>query len=352
MANSGAGGARGAAEDEAVSAGPSTSARRPALADVARAAGVSLRTASRALHAPDLVAPATRSRIEAASKSLGYVPDLLARSLVSKRSGVITALVPPIADPVFIETVRALSETVESHGYQLLVGHMGYREETEAELVAAFLGRRPDAMILTGVTHSRAAREMLGRANLPVCEIWNLAPDPIDMLVGFSNFEAARALTRRLWRAGRRRIALVTRPVAYSDRARDRRAGYAAGLRELGAPDEPGFVMEVAGDLRDGAQAARALWSAERRPDAILLTGENLAAGAALELLAGGVRLPEEVTLAGFGDLRAVADGRLGMVSVLIDGARIGRQAGELLMARLRGLPAPARAVDVGFEIA
>lgn len=329
------------------------SIRKPAgLAEVARLAGVSLRTVSRALHSPDLVSEATRRRIEQVSAAIGYVPDLVARSLVSQRSRVIAALVPPITDTVFIDTIHALSEGVASHGYQLLVGHLGFHSRTEAEFVAAFLGRRPDAIVLTGVTHSDEARRLLQRAAIPVVEIWNLTEDPIDMLVGFSNYGASRALTHRLWSLGCRRIAFVTRPAAHSDRARDRRRGYLQALHELGAPADPDMMLEVASGLQDGVNATRALRSRPYPPDAIVLTGESLAAGALLELLSAGVRVPDEIRVAGFGELASLTSTPMGLVSVRIDGRRIGREAAELLIGRLSNADARhERITDVGFDV-
>ncbi|CAN0422206.1 unnamed protein product, partial [Phaeothamnion confervicola] len=160
------------------------------MEDVARLARVSMITVSRAINQPDKVAPKTRARIEAAIARLGYVPNLTAGSLASNRSRIIGAIVPTIDNSIFAETVRGLSEKLEAAGYQLLLGQTAYRENAEESLVTAFLGRRVDGMVLTGVRHSAATVKRLRAAGVPIVETWDLTKRPIDMLAGFSNREA------------------------------------------------------------------------------------------------------------------------------------------------------------------
>jgi LacI family gluconate utilization system Gnt-I transcriptional repressor len=163
------------------------------MEDVARLAGVSAITVSRALRHPEKVANETRDRITSAIRTLGYVPNLTAASLASNRSGIIAAIIPTVTNSIFADTVQGMSDRLRREGYQLLLGNTGYSVEEESALVSAFLARRPDGIILTGARHTPTTREMLADANLPVVETWDLAVEPIDMMVGFSNFEAAHA---------------------------------------------------------------------------------------------------------------------------------------------------------------
>src|SRR5690349_15500653 len=167
-------------------AGP-LSPRTPAarMEDVARAAGVSMITVSRALSAPDKLAPATLAKVRSAIDALRYVPNLTAGSLASKRSHIVAAIVPTIANSIFSETIDGLSQTLATRGYQLLLGQTHYRDDEESALVDAFLGRRADGIVLTGLRHARGVRAALQRAAIPVVETWDFGPRPIDMLVGF-----------------------------------------------------------------------------------------------------------------------------------------------------------------------
>ena len=164
------------------------------LADVARAAGVSAMTVSRALRMPGRVAPETRARVEEAVRALGYVPNLVAGALRSQRSRIVVAIVPTLTSSIFAETVEGMTEALRAQDHQLLLANSGYAPETEEDLVRAFLGRRPDGMILTGVHHTAGARAQLRAAGIPVVETWELGDAPLDMNVGFSNRDAGRRL--------------------------------------------------------------------------------------------------------------------------------------------------------------
>ena len=135
------------------------------LADVARLAGVSAITVSRALNTPDRVAPATLAQVRDAVGRTGYVPNLLAGGLASNRSRLVAALVPTIAGSVFLDTIQALTETLAAAGYQLMLGQAGYSGAREDALIDAIVGRRPDGIVLTGLLHSpEGRRRLLARA--------------------------------------------------------------------------------------------------------------------------------------------------------------------------------------------
>mgnify|MGYP006272640347 CR=1 FL=1 len=199
-------------------------ARRPSpgsarLADVARAAGVSAMTVSRALRMPGRVATETRARIDEAVRALGYVPNLVAGALRSQRSRIVVAIVPTLTSAIFAETVEGMTEALREQGYQLLLANSGYAAGTEESLVTAFLGRRPDGMILTGTQHTPGARAQLRAAGIPVVETWELAADPIDMNVGFSNRMAGHA------HGGQREVAREAHPALTTVRVPGREMG-------------------------------------------------------------------------------------------------------------------------------
>src|SRR4051794_37701866 len=190
---------------------PSSPPRRPrrggggiTLGDVARLAGVSPITASRALNTPEQVAKETLARVIEAVRRTGYVPNRLAGGLASTRSRLVAAVVPTISGPVFLQTVESLTAALADRGYQLMLGQSGYVDSREDALLEAIIGRRPDGIVLTGIMHSAEGRKRLLAANIPVVETWDLTPTPIDMLVGFSHVDVGRAVATFLHRRGRR----------------------------------------------------------------------------------------------------------------------------------------------------
>ena len=128
------------------------------LDDVAKLAGVSPITVSRVLNQPQLVAAATADRVHRAISRTGYVPNLLAGGLASRRSKLIAVIIPSIINPVYAETMRFLIDRLGESEYQVLLGESGFTTESEEKLILAILSRRPDAIFLTGTVHSSESR--------------------------------------------------------------------------------------------------------------------------------------------------------------------------------------------------
>ncbi|HEX8375935.1 MAG TPA: LacI family DNA-binding transcriptional regulator, partial [Geminicoccaceae bacterium] len=249
------------------------------MEDVARRAGVSQMTVSRALRTPEKVASATRARIAAAVAELDYVPDLVAGGLAARRSGLVAVIVSTLENSIFAATVQGLSAALHGQGYAVLLGASDYSREGEEELLRAVLGRRPDGIVLTDHVHSPAARRLLTAAGVPVVETWELPAAPIDVAVGFSNHAAGRAMVLALHGYGYRRIAFVGSAAEDDRRGRLRREGYSAALAELGAgpPREVGLPAAVIG-ITDGPAALGALLAAYPDADAAFCVVDALAA--------------------------------------------------------------------------
>lgn len=244
---------------------PGGSARgRARLVDVARLAGVAPITVSRALRDPDKVASGTRERIEAAIQQANYVPDMVASSLASQRSGVVAVVVPTLANSIFSDTVQGLADCLREHSYQPIIGNSGYNVASEEEVVAALLGRRPDGLILTGTNHSARTHKLVEGAEIPVVETWELSRRPIDSVVGFSNRAAGQAMTRALVETGYRRVAFIG-PGRYDSRTAHRRDGYVAALRAHGLSPPRTRTTTDAHTIRAGADAFLGLL--EEHPD-------------------------------------------------------------------------------------
>ncbi|MFY7962437.1 MAG: LacI family DNA-binding transcriptional regulator, partial [Elsteraceae bacterium] len=189
--------------------GPDAPTSPPTLAQVAARAGVSAITVSRVVRLPDLVAPKTRERVEAAMRDLGYVPNLVAGSLASARTQSIGVLVPTIANSIFADTVQGLSDKLEPLGYSVILAQSGYDDAREDRMLSALLARRPEGLVMVGSPATEHGARLLRQARIPVVETWDLPMDPIDAAAGFDNYAAGVAVARHMIAQGRRNLAFI-----------------------------------------------------------------------------------------------------------------------------------------------
>jgi LacI family gluconate utilization system Gnt-I transcriptional repressor len=317
------------------------------LADVARKAGVSVITASRALRTPGLVAPATRARIEAAVASLGYVPNLVAGALASARTRNVALLVPTIASSIFAGTINGLSDLLEAEGYAILMAQSGYDAERERRALAALLGRRPEALVMVGSPATDEAAAMLHRAAAEgtiVVETWELPQAPVCAVVGFDNDAVGRTVARHFADTGRRRLVFLGGPDA---RAAARFAGFQAGARKarLAPPERIVLPAPAAMDDAAGAISNPAL----ARADAVFTATDVHGVGLLSALRAAGRRVPHEIAVVGLGDLEIARHAAPPLSTVRIDGAAIGRHAAMLVLGGSQA--AAGRVIDLGYAL-
>ncbi len=325
--------------------------------DVARLAGVSMITVSRVLNTPDKVAKTTREAVLAAIKKTGYVPNLTAGSLASNKSRIIGAIVPTIDNSIFAETVHGLSDTLATGGYQLLLGQSGYNEATEASLVEAFLGRRVDGLVLTGGVHSRATRQRVRQSGVPVVETWDLPAKPIDMVAGFSNFEAGRAVGAYLLASGRLKLAFAGGP---DERSAARLAGVQAALTGQSGVCLQVYRLEAGAAFEGGRRVVAVYAQAGKLPQAIFFGNDALAAGALMECQRRGIAVPAQLAIVGFADLAIAAAMEPALTTVRVPTRRMGEDAARMLLARLNHTDHPdgkdgevvdSTVHDLGFEL-
>jgi LacI family gluconate utilization system Gnt-I transcriptional repressor len=314
------------------------------LHDVARSAGVSLITASRALTNPDKVSKATIERVQQAVQATGYIPNYLAGGLKSRRSMTVAALVPVISVPQFLPTVQTLTEDLDRAGYQLILGQTGYDHAREAVLLDTMIGRRVDGIVVAGLLRDEAATERLRRLSMPVVETWDLSDRPVDMVVGFSHLKVGSAVAGYFLSRGWKRVAIAT---ANDQRASLRREGF---LSVMGH-DVPTATVPAPSSLPLGRQACAELLDRDRGIEAIFCSSDGLAQGVLTEARARGLRVPEDLAVCGFGDADFAAHTEPSLTTVHVDGAAIGHEAARLIVARCRGEAVDERVHDVGFRI-
>jgi LacI family transcriptional regulator, gluconate utilization system Gnt-I transcriptional repressor len=277
--------------------------KTPTMADVARLAGVSPMTVSRAYKRDSSVSEATREAILQAADDLGYVFDATASNLRSQKTDFVAVTIPSINNANFAETLRGLSEGLKPRGLQILLGYTDYDVHEEERLIGQLLRRRPEAIVVTGGTHTPRARRMLEAAGIPVVETWDLPSRPIGHVVGFSNAAAVREMVSHFVARGLTRIAFIGGDADRDTRGSDRREGFIAAMRGHGLDTSR---LIAAGpppiSMREGAAAMGRLL--ETRPDteAVICVSDLSAFGALTECQRRGVAVPGQISIAGFGD--------------------------------------------------
>lgn len=325
--------------------------RRSRLSDVARLAGVSTMTVVRVLRDPAKVAQKTRARVEAAIRKTDYTPDLMARALASNRSGIVAAVVPLLTNSLIAEIAQGLTEGLNEGGFQLLAGASGFSAKQEETLVRTFLSRRVDAIYLSGTSRTAATRSLLRSAGIPVVEGGNLPTRPIDMVVGFSNVEAASTATRHLIARGCGPIGYIGAYPQDNDRARDRRLGFEMAMAAAGIPVDTDLCVETTLDIPGGGRAMAALL--DRRPDVrgVFVSADAMAVGALFECQRRSIAVPEEIAIVGFDDLDIAGQVVPALTTIRVPRYAIGREAARVILERLAGRPVEPKVIDLGFEL-
>ncbi|HSV36834.1 MAG TPA: LacI family DNA-binding transcriptional regulator [Ramlibacter sp.] len=322
----------------------SASAKAATLHDVAREAGVSLITASRALGNPGVVSEKTIERVRQAVEATGYIPNLLAGGLKSRRSLMVAGLVPTISVPQFLPTVKALTETLDAAGYQLILGQSGYDHSREEKLLNTMLGRRPDGIVVTGLVHSAAARDKLRRVGIPVVETWDLGDRPVDMMVGLSHVKVGSAIAGFFLARGWQRLGVAT---GDDHRAMMRYEGFRAVVgHEVAAA-----IVRAPSSLEWGRRAMAELLEKDPHIQAVYCSSDGLAQGLMIEARARGLRIPQDLAVCGFGDADFAAHLDPSLTTARVDGAAIGQIAAQMIIDRCRARSIAQPVVDVGFRI-
>jgi LacI family transcriptional regulator, gluconate utilization system Gnt-I transcriptional repressor len=322
---------------------------RVTLADVARAADVSAITASRALSGKRAVDPALVERVRRAARKLGYVPDPAAQALASRRSTHVALLLPMLSNTLFVDLLEAAQSRLRGAGFQTLIGITHYDEREEEQLLREQLVHRPAGVLVTGLPGG-ATRRLIMASGVPCVHLMELSDRPGDHSVGFSQQEAAAAMTRHLLERGRRRIAFAAAQL--DARTMQRLDGWRATLagRGLHAPTLE-WLNPAPSSLALGAQMFEQIVGQSPRIDAIFFCNDDLAQGALLAAARRGMAVPQRVAIAGFNDLTGSDQMIPPLTTVHTPRREIGAEGAAMLLALMHGVPVARPRLDLGFTL-
>ncbi|MFN4059001.1 MAG: LacI family DNA-binding transcriptional regulator [Roseinatronobacter sp.] len=321
--------------------------RKPILTDIAREAGVSIATASRAMNEPELLQPETLLKVRQVMARLGYMPNRKARALVSGRTNTVGVVVPTLNSAIFAQCLQSMQRVLYAEGYLLLVTSHEYDPAAEATAVAQMISHGVDGLVLVGAARPEATWRMIDEAGLSVVQLWVGRADHHRVVV--DNAKAGRLVAQHVLDLGHRSIAVICGHLRENDRQRARLQGVAETLGAAGLTLDAGHVVETALSIGAGREACRSLMELRPRPTAILGLVDLLAIGAIYELQREGLKVPQDVSVAGIDNAEFSASIAPSLTTISIPAAEIGVQAARRMVAALSGEDEPC---EIQLDIA
>jgi LacI family gluconate utilization system Gnt-I transcriptional repressor len=298
-------------------------------------------TVSRVLRNRGDVSDATRSKVLAAAKSLGYVPNKIAGALASSRVNLVAVIIPSLSNMVFPEVLTGINQVFEDTELQPVVGVTDYLPEKEEKVLYEMLSWRPSGVIIAGLEHSEASRAMLKAAGIPVVEIMDTDGTPIDAMVGISHRRAGREMARAILKAGYRHIGFMGTKMPLDHRARKRFEGFTELLAKNGVEIEDRAFYSGGSALAKGREMTKEMLARSPDLDFLYYSNDMIGAGGLLYLLDQGVDIPGQIGLAGFNGVELLQG--LPRKLATMDACRleIGRKAAQIIAAQLADPPEP-----------
>ncbi|WP_114393792.1 LacI family DNA-binding transcriptional regulator [Oleisolibacter albus] len=314
--------------------------QRLTMADVAKAAGVSASTVSLYFRRPEAVSPHLAERVKTVIDEMGYVPNLMAGSLAAAKSRTVAVILPSIVNSFYAETYNTLQRLFSASNYQTLLGVSEFSPDSEEKLIRAFLAWSPAAMVVTGLQHTPQAKAMLASSGIPIIEMWDM-PTPeneaVDTSVGFSHFEVGRQQASHLYDQGCRKIAYIGAAVHLDMRVRSRADGYEDEVERRGLHQPVALTAPDAASTPVGCWLFDEVLTAHPDIDGIVCSNDTLALGVLFEAKRRNIRVPEDLTVIGFGDLTFSNSCLPPLTTVRPPQQEIGRLAATHILARLAG---------------
>lgn len=328
--------------------------RRPTVSmkDVAALAGVSLGTVSNVVNAPDLVAEATRRRVEVAIDKLGWIPNESARQLRAGRSRSIGMVVMDIANPFFTDVIIGAEDAVQGRGYSVQVGNSAQDAERESAQLKLFAQQRVGGVLIAPIWGLNDGVRQLRSRGVPVVIVDRAGRQSEFCSVSIDDVEGGRLAVDHLIRQGHRRISLVGGP-GDLQQVRDRRLG--ADLAAAGQDAVRLLTISTPHlDVSSGVRAAEeiVLMSSAERPTGVFAANDLLAIGLLQGFVTAGMRVPDDVAIVGYDDIAFAAAAAVPLSSVRQPSLALGRRAAELLFDEIAAVDAdvPHRHEQVHFR--
>ncbi len=307
----------------------------PTIDDVARRAGVSRATVSRVLNEYPHVRPRVRAAVRRAMRALQYRPDQVARSLARRETRTLGLVVADITNPFYAETARAIVETARAQGYNVILCNTDNRPRLQEEYVEILRQRRVDGIIFGSVFLRDPLVEGLVGDRYPLIMYNRRLRSGSGNYIVLDNVRASRELTNHLLGLGHRRIGFIS-GLRETSTAAERFRGYRDAMRTAGLPVDPSLVRPGGFKPETAQRAAQELLKRRGRPTAIIAANDLMAFEVIQASGDMGLRIPEELAVAGFDDIAMAAHREIQLTTMAQQKTEMGRLAATRMLEIIR----------------
>ena len=324
------------------------------LKDIAERAAVSVMTVSKALRDEPDVSAATKARIKLLAQQMGYVPDSSAQGLRTRTTRLFGVIIPTSSNPIYALAVAAIEQRAHELGYDILLAHSHNLPEREESCIRRLLSRRVDGIFISPVYRMDPEvwiyKELQARRT-PVVLLGPSAPFCNQFFsIDTDDHAGSYTATQHLLKLGHRRIAFLSGPLA-APWAHERLEGYRRALREAELEIDDRLIFKAGATIEDGAAAALQMLNESCEATAAQAVTDLVAIGCALTFLEQGIRIPEELSLIGYGNLLTAENFRVPLTTVRQPKTRLGEAAMDAMAAIIRGQRPEPKRVSAEFIV-
>ena len=322
--------------------------------DIAKKSGYSTSTVSRTISKPLSVSNKAREKINKIIKKTGYVHNSLAGGLKSGKSGFVIAIIPTLRVSLFSDYIWGIKEELRKNGFQLLIGVTNYNLETEEDLIRKFLSYKPEGFIIVGTQHTQSSTSMLLSSKLPIIETWNITDKPLDIVVGFSNFNAGHQITDYIISLNYKNIAFATPLESHmktENRSKRRLNGYLSRMKEANLPITIFHYTKPMSHKVCGQEIYSQYKKLQKKIDCIICGSEVSGSGLLSEFLFKKINVPKKIGIAAVGNAEITSLVHPQLTTMDFKVYEIGIIAATNLVAKIKGEKTKKRIIDVGIEL-
>lgn len=319
--------------------------------EVAKLAGVSKATVSRVMNDSKPVNKEKHDRVIQAIKELEFRPSTVARGLVHKRTGLVGVVIPDITNPFFAEMVRGVEEVVREKNYNMILCNTFHSFEREMSTLNMLMDKYVDGIIFMTAKVTPEHREFFKKNQLPVTFINRKCEDIHVSSLDIDNYQAAHDMTTFFLKRGHRRVAIIRAPLTDKTSGFERFRGYQDAMRAYGVEPDHSLVMRSNFKIESTYKSVKRFLKTQQMVTAIFATSDLMAMGAIKCLKDHGIRVPQDVEVAGFDDIPMASYYIPSITTVRQPITEMGKTATKMLIREINGDKVKNRSIILPYQL-